>query len=214
MKTEKVVAMIDTITDGRQFAHRWEGEENSFNFASSDSGFAVQASSFGCSDPRTAREIAGALVAWANRKEGNGNETEAFRVSADHFSKSRAEWYERSVKYMSQETKNRNLKDLHSIALEYSDLDVDYDDIQKAIQVLRDAGGNFDHTGTTYDFLEIVCNISRVFTPKIAGEFIESLTHEHSDQLAFLRITDWKFEFRINMASTQEQIIKLHYTPR
>ena len=68
----------------------------------------------------------------------------------------------------------------------------------------------FDHTGTTYDFLEIVCNVSRAFTPKVAGEFIESLAHENADQLSFLRVIDWKFVYVIN----DDQTIRLHHTPR
>ncbi|MFG2268080.1 hypothetical protein [Streptomyces sp. NPDC048720] len=69
MNTEEVCEMIDAITAGETFVNNWVGEtEGRFNLAIGDEGFAVHATEFGCNDPRTAREIAGALVAWANRK--------------------------------------------------------------------------------------------------------------------------------------------------
>ena len=73
MNTEEVVAMIDAITEGKPFVHRWESETDSLIFATSPEKAVLSDTGdfcFDLRDPRTAREIAGALVAWANRKDG------------------------------------------------------------------------------------------------------------------------------------------------
>lgn len=79
---------------------------------------------------------------------------------------------------------------------------------------LTDDQGNFDHTGTTYDFLEMVANIGRVFGPSTAGKFVAELIETNADELAFLRITDWKCEFSFFSFDGVSQTIKLQYTPR
>jgi hypothetical protein len=76
---------------------------------------------------------------------------------------------------------------------------------------LTDEQGNCDETGTTYDFLQVVANVGGTFGPVIAGHFIAALVEAKLEQLNFLRVTDWKFEYRTGVG---EQTIKLNYTPR
>lgn len=183
MNTEEVVAMIDAISEGEIYTLTIPGDNGSgeAEIIFTPSRFYIKLTEgWGTEhiNPRTAKEIVGALVAWAKRKEGltpplknDMSELELKNVESSTFlahekfqkvfgnptapsiqdwadikagRTTRAEWYERNIKRMTQETKNQNLKDLRSIALEHSDLDVDYDDIQKAIRVLRDAGATED----------------------------------------------------------------------
>lgn len=170
--------MIDAITEGQEFKHEWL-ESNEFDPLSirtipSALQFTSEGSSFvfECNDPRVAREIAGALVAWANRKEGKTDEpnpiadaiwVESLRanrnvqkslteVTAPSISdwaniksgrSTREEWYRRNVRHMTPETLKRNMKDLKEIKAQ-TPVGPEYDDIQKAIDILHVAlnGGN------------------------------------------------------------------------
>lgn len=53
----------------------------------------------------------------------------------------------------------------------------------------------FDFHGTTYDFIEIICQIAKFYSSEIAGIFVTELLNGHADELDFLRVIDWKFEF-------------------
>lgn len=76
MNTNEVVAMIDAITEGRSYRLNVETTQSSDEMYLGFDSDAVIFHGVGMSflatvtDTRTAREIAGALVAWANRKEG------------------------------------------------------------------------------------------------------------------------------------------------
>jgi hypothetical protein len=78
LNTDEVVEMIDAITEGRPFTIGLEPEGDadgmSIEFGEA---YVTFYDSFDFSaqfdNPRTAREIAGALVAWANRKESISN---------------------------------------------------------------------------------------------------------------------------------------------
>lgn len=77
MNTEQVVEMIDAITEGKIFATTFDGRglkgnpSGQMTIAVGNSGFGFNVSGclFDVKDPRTAREIAAALIAWANRKD-------------------------------------------------------------------------------------------------------------------------------------------------
>lgn len=157
MRSEDVVEMIDAITEGRDYDHIWQSETDPLHLAVREEmvlfhdgeGFIFQ-----IRDPRTAREIAGALVAWANRKEGTPITSELKPTTSipeevvkrqqaiyerGNFG-SHADWYRRSVKHMGQEAKDRNLRDLLAI-LNGTMIGPDESaDISAAIQILRDAG--------------------------------------------------------------------------
>lgn len=180
MNTEEVCAMIDAITEGRKYVYENNGGTSRMTVDEDGISFSAEIT-FLIEQPRTAREIAGALVAWANRKEGNANEVEAFRVAAEFKPTTsipeeivkrqqavyeppatnnkvpgcwRADWYRRNVTSMSQETKDRNLKDLRGIweagkstAMRSSTMTKEEaSDIYAAIVILRDNGakGPFD----------------------------------------------------------------------
>ena len=146
MNTEEVVAMMNAITEGAQWSRTIEGEAESDSLR-----FAVEADrvllgtldyDYVCEiqNPRTAREIAGALVAWANRKDGQLGALPNTDVDQTSSAGSRATWYRRSVGIMSQEAKNRNLKDLTAIQAQMHPNDVEQVDIAAAIQILVDNG--------------------------------------------------------------------------
>jgi hypothetical protein len=82
MNTEEVCEMIDAITEGRTFARTWQGAVSNIHLAVGEEGFAIHANEFGCNDPRTAREIAGALVAWASRMDPQ-NEKPLYGIPGD-----------------------------------------------------------------------------------------------------------------------------------
>jgi hypothetical protein len=71
MNTEQVCKMIDTIVEGRPYLQSWEGSAATSDIVmdvrKSSIRFSIEGQTFDVAHPRTAREIAGALVAWANR---------------------------------------------------------------------------------------------------------------------------------------------------
>jgi hypothetical protein len=69
MNTEEVIAMIDAIAEGREYIYENNGGTSRMLVDDDGISFTSQIS-FLIENPRTAREIAGALVAWANRKDG------------------------------------------------------------------------------------------------------------------------------------------------
>lgn len=188
MNTEEVVAMIDAITEGGYYAHAFETKQDTITIEvggatsvddnAADGEFWFSSFTPGANflakidDPRTAREIAGALVAWANRKEGF-TEGKARRESFDLLlsdeshrvftgkvterqltvygqlndgkkkvgNSSRADWYRRNVENMSQETKDRNLKDLRVIGAAAT-THAERVDIWEAVRILLDNGAN------------------------------------------------------------------------
>lgn len=70
MNTEQVIEMIDAITEGRPYALS-NGETMSVAFQDDIVTFFARVGGSSIDNPRTAREIAGALVAWANHKDGS-----------------------------------------------------------------------------------------------------------------------------------------------
>lgn len=72
-------------------------------------------------------------------------------------------------------------------------------------------GTEVPHHGTTHDFLEVLCQIAEHFSPITAGDFASALLASKSNELAFLRVIDWKFEFATKpFEDAPEQTIKLH----
>jgi hypothetical protein len=77
METRKVVEMIDAITEGMPYELEIDSatylklRETDFSFIDEQGGELVAPSV----NPRTAREIAAALVAWADRKDGSISRT-------------------------------------------------------------------------------------------------------------------------------------------
>lgn len=61
------------------------------------------------------------------------------------------------------------------------------------------------HTGTTTDFLEIVCQISEKLDTQTAGRFVEALMDNKKDERIFLRVTEWKFEFSPNLVARPDE---------
>lgn len=82
METHEVVEMIDAITEGRNYTlevknERHDDDNMSIALSEDEVTFHDNFDTYVSIDnPRTAREIAGALVAWANRKEGTENPPE------------------------------------------------------------------------------------------------------------------------------------------
>lgn len=72
MTVEEVCKMMDAITEGKNFHHTFDGKVGSHELSITGDGFQIRAEGDGtvCDDPRTAREIAAALVTWASTKDG------------------------------------------------------------------------------------------------------------------------------------------------
>lgn len=168
MNTEQVVEMIDAISEGKRYTLSIASDDDESNGKKSLAMRMGEGSilfylrgpvSFAgeIDNPRTAREIAGALVAWANRKEGKIQETkqveaslilrsEATRPSTADAIKlmsgrsTKTEWYAANVGRMTPETKSRNLRDLREILAEGNVTHTEQADITTAIQILRDNG--------------------------------------------------------------------------
>lgn len=75
MNAEEVVAMIDAITEGKTYGLTPRvteaSDELNFTFEKDEINiFSGERFAAAINDTRTAREIAGALIAWANRKDG------------------------------------------------------------------------------------------------------------------------------------------------
>lgn len=76
MNTEEVTKMIDAITEGKNYTLEIKGDKETgvVEIVFTDSRFYIKlAEGWGTehTNPRIAREIAGALIVWANRKEKN-----------------------------------------------------------------------------------------------------------------------------------------------
>lgn len=63
---------------------------------------------------------------------------------------------------------------------------------------LDDGDGTFTHHGTTYDYIQILCDIAEAYSPKIAGEFVTAQLEEQKKLLPFLRVVEWNFKYKIN----------------
>lgn len=158
MNTEEVTEMIDAITEGEDYTlsvtnEGESGDRLNLEFTADRLTFTDCFDSFvDVKNARAAREIAGALIAWASRKDG-GLPGGAISDLRDMFSQgnvkrpshseeapqpgSREIWYRQNVGNMTPETKQRNLKDLEGI---YNDLHPNSSeaiDTQKAIEILR-----------------------------------------------------------------------------
>jgi hypothetical protein len=168
MNTEQVTAMIDAITDGQETVFNWEGinlsDDLKLDIGTNGMGFLVGRERFDLNDSRVAREIAGALIAWADRKDGDPLSKTAQRqtvqtIVGDAWNEEvdtvdedqeplidgkrnivwREDWYRRNVGRMSRETMERNLEDLKVISKTTSAGSSDWDDIQKAMNILHDS---------------------------------------------------------------------------
>lgn len=62
---------------------------------------------------------------------------------------------------------------------------------------LEDSDKSFTYSGTTYDFLEVLCRVAEMFNTKIAGLFVAELLREKDKELPFLRVATWEFEYEI-----------------
>lgn len=148
--------MIDAITAGVQYElhvknERHDDDDMLVTFHESDVTFHDNFDTYVVvNDPRVAREIAGALVAWANRKDPSATAgfppfvlSESSRET--HFeeateSGNREEWYRQNVQRMGYAMKNRNLRDLEAA---YNGLHPNSEeavDILGAIHILRSNG--------------------------------------------------------------------------
>lgn len=169
MNTEEVCAMIDAITEGKPFTLNIG---TGVNFEFGPNGVSLIADEIGVlarfTDARPSRELAGALIAWANRKDGftpppknDMTELELKNIQRDTFAthekflsafatKSdenqvrtwvwREEWHRRNVGRMTPETRDRNLKDLVEIQAELHPNDPQQADLAAAIEILRENG--------------------------------------------------------------------------
>jgi hypothetical protein len=61
---------------------------------------------------------------------------------------------------------------------------------------LSDDQGTFDHTGTTHDFLEVLCQIAGTYGEEVAGHFVRELLAKNKSQLSFLRVVEWKIHYQ------------------
>ena len=158
MNTDQVVEMIDAITNGSRYVlpiaedetgrgklkMRTNSEEVLF-YTEGLTSFAGQVD-----DPRTAREIAGALVAWANRKEGKSNAHGGLKLGLSEVTgpstadviklmsgrDTKADWFTRNVDNMSVETLCRNFDDLMYITKMKAISDTDRADANSAKNVV------------------------------------------------------------------------------
>ena len=55
-------------------------------------------------------------------------------------------------------------------------------------------GGENPRTGTTHDFLEVLCQIAKYFDTEVAGSFVQKLLDDQRDSLDYLRVVEWNFE--------------------
>lgn len=69
MNADEVCAMIDTITDGREYTYTLDKNAEVISDTTGVLFWAAFNHVFELTDPRQAREIAGLLVAWATTKE-------------------------------------------------------------------------------------------------------------------------------------------------
>lgn len=126
MTTNKVMEMINAIFDGKPYRMEVNSADDNFEnmevrFRSDNVVFVEKGGAFVCTvnDPRIAREIAAALVTWANRQESSKSSGVHILVSApiaqDPVNNSRESWYTRTVRMMTDDTIQRNMKDLQSI---------------------------------------------------------------------------------------------------
>jgi hypothetical protein len=165
MDAEQVCEMIDTITEGRNYDLEIKGANDTgecrLQFASGSFSLALlEGWATEIDDPRTAREIAAALIAWANHKDGIVFDqlTAAANLAAMRKSptaptvedwaeiksgrSSREEWYRRNVERMSLETLKRNKEDLKGIRANLPThsptRETDWADINKAINIIND----------------------------------------------------------------------------
>ena len=77
--------------------------------------------------------------------------------------------------------------------------------------------------GTTSDFLEVLCQIAEHFDSEVAGKFASGLMDDRREELTFLRVVEWNFEFNFEdpvqlVSDTAMEpnkfAIKLYYVPR
>jgi hypothetical protein len=82
---------------------------------------------------------------------------------------------------------------------------------------LEDGEGTFTHTGTTSDFLEVCCQIARLYESQVAMFFVGQLLAAKEKELDFLRVTDWNFEWEwdeLTPPKPRKCKIELNYMPR
>lgn len=172
MDTQAVVKMIDAITEGRDYNldvqnARHDDDDMTISFRPDEVTFHDNFDSYvTVESPRVAREIAGALVAWATRKEVGENITrqEVGRICvtaagdsqvefpsvndwADIMSgrSSREEWYRQNVGRMTLESKRQNYDALHEARKTVSGGSQRWDDITKAMRILEESMDSKDY---------------------------------------------------------------------
>lgn len=63
----------------------------------------------------------------------------------------------------------------------------------------------FNFTGSTSDFLEVICQITKAYGSFTAAIFVHALMDNKGKDLDFLRITEWTFTW-INQDNDQQEI--------
>lgn len=129
----KVLEMFRAIRKGRNYSLEIEGANNTgecrLQFASDSFSLKLlEGWETEIDDPRTAREIAGILVTWANAKEGRSFTGEEMDGAMTLFgwanvqdihhpvNQTRAKWYDDMVGIMTTDTLKRNYADLRILA--------------------------------------------------------------------------------------------------
>lgn len=159
MDTKEVVAMIDAITEGRPYTLNL-GEGVNFEFG--PNGISLIADGIGVlarlTKGRPTREIAGALVAWANRKEGKLDTSNKALALVDTLVSSQVDypsvndwsnltsgritfeaWYKLHVPNMGPEAIEKNIKALEDMRREWAPSSVKFHDTGKALEILKKA---------------------------------------------------------------------------
>lgn len=110
MDTNEVVEMIDAITEGKNYTLEIEGDKGTgvAEITFTPSRFYIKLTEgWGTEhrNPRTAREIAGALVAWADRQDGSISRTPNSILGAIRWAEFKGEEVQRKFENLHKELK-------------------------------------------------------------------------------------------------------------
>lgn len=143
MNTNEVVEMIDAISEGKEYRKKWTGvtEDEKLKFSSDDESILLATTGvFEIDNPRTAREIVGAILAWANRKEGKTSINRAIEAMGyDPVATQQVAAYDTNEKANVQ----RRFEELHEELHNTPDIPENKDkliSLQQEIQMLRERG--------------------------------------------------------------------------
>lgn len=69
----------------------------------------------------------------------------------------------------------------------------------------------FSHNGTTHDFLQVLCDISKLLGPTIAGDFVAVVLAQQESKIEFLRVTEWNCTYKTKpFEDRPETVIRIH----